>query len=222
MKKFYIFRRVILFLLVCFFLSHCSTARDRTAPSFISGIENDSSDLLIDNYKTATLYVDYTTRIEIDVLFYDLLLRRLYIEDDANNYLFTDKKTTNLKNEATREYNNSFDFFVFVYSDKKVNLESEHSLWKIFLEYTDNNFIASNKSMPIDKKGKLFAFFKKYFYRADRWVELYLVSFPREKQHQNISPNKIALALRGIEGNVQVVWEDTDIFFQSRNLILKK
>ena len=207
---------------LCLVLAGCSTARDRdyTTNLIASDAAKDAgfAALLTERFRTGSVYLDYSTILEVDALYMDLAYRRVFAQEMAKQYFYDDPTRFGEWAKETQEYENFYGFLVVVYSGTGKNLDfgSPSSHWQAFLRDDEGDVLRPNLIKKLYKNDKKLLFLQKYFVPLDRWGELYWIQFP--KLHSTIPQGSqaVELVISGIQGQARLRWEEAPIFLQDK------
>ena len=168
-------------------------------------------------YRNAHFYRDYRPVMIVDALFKDMGYREKFATALKTSFLFSDEKYNGLLKREQNVFNNSFEFVVFLYngSVEKSKLGEEDAQWKIFLRDDDGDLTSPLKITRLKDTDREFQFLGQHIYELDRWVDPYLVSFPKLSKRSinlEVGEKPLELIITSIEGTLRLTWTGQQVY----------
>ncbi|MDX2471226.1 MAG: hypothetical protein QNL04_11700 [SAR324 cluster bacterium] len=214
--------RFFLFLLV-FTLSSCSTGGRNSGGSFSlldsNAAKNDKlQEVLEAKVKTESIYLDYSTEMQVDALYQDLIYRLAYAKELSEVYYLADNAKAKIWRQHTQDYENFYTFVVVLYpgSNKRANFGRPSAEWQAYLKDDEGDLLRPVKIVRLDKKNRELIFLHKYLRPLDRWSQTYLVRFPKLHRNAIEGSHAVKLIISGISGKAVIKFTDLSIFVQDR------
>ena len=164
------------------------------------------------------LYQDYRPVLVADVIFKGADYRKLYIEDMVKGYGLRQKQKDDMVREQRKAYHNRFDFILFLYNGSlnKIDLHKNKSQWKLYLQDDDGDEFLPMEVRKLKHDVPEAIFLKKYVIELDRWVEVYLVSFPKLAKsvlQEQSGEKDFKMTLTSLHGRILLTWKQAQLFY---------
>ncbi len=170
-------------------------------------------------HQNAFLYHNYRTILIVDAIFKDQSYRQHFSKEIANTYFFSPEQAKNLANQQTQHFQNQFEFIVFIYggNNDPLEIDAPTAQWKIYLKDDDGDLLQPIRITKLDDGHQEIRFLQKYIKMPDRWVEKYLIAFPKlSKATIQETPGKspFQFIITSLAGKSVLSWQDNRIFYQ--------
>lgn len=198
----------------------CTTARQRSEEQNLYHVlkfkSSETEQFLDRQYRSGNIYLDYGTVLIVDAIYKDLSYRKRYYEEFSEVYYLEDTAKKELWKKNIEEYQNYYEFLVFIYSGGNDNVDfgNSKSQWQAFLKDDDGDILRPGEIHKLRRDVKEMVYLDKYFYPLDRWTEAYRIRFPRYNAKQVKKDFPFQLVFSGIQGKTVMSWEDSSLFYQ--------
>ncbi len=218
-------RRLFYFILLASFcfLSSCSTGGRNSGGQFSLLDSNEAKNTKLQEtleakVKSESIYLDYSTQMQVDALYQDLIYRIAYAKELSEVYYLADNAKAKIWADHTREYENFYTFVVVLYpgSNKRVDFGKPSDQWQAYLKDDEGDLLRPVKIKRLDKRNRELSFLHKYLRPLDRWSQTYLVQFPKLHRSQVEGSQAVRLIISGIKGKAVIKFTDLSLFVQDR------
>jgi hypothetical protein len=193
-------------------LPACATQKVSLARGPREYIASDYSQVLKRWTRTQSLIVlaDLDDKLTVTATFESYDFRWAYTVKYASDYRLTVRQRRTLLDQALKETDESFDFYIALYGTNRrwQDLSRPNSAWIVRLIDDVGTETAPREIKYVDKPG---AIERRYFPYSSVWRQVFRIHFPKETPdgRPTISPNARWFGLRfaGAEGNEELRWD---------------
>jgi hypothetical protein len=157
------------------------------------------------------VYNRFHTVMLVRATFFNIPFKYAYSMEYAKYYMLNRKAFKKMLKKSYSKAAKYTKFFVSVYTpEKKYNdLDSNRSIWMIYLVNNKSQSVLPLEIKPSEQKK---VFFKTFFPYITRWSRQYIIEFPKyynkKKDELIISPHTkwIKLVIAGVNGKAELKW----------------
>ncbi len=181
-------------------------------------LDADTEELFSKVHRFGFLYQDYRPVLVADVIFKGADYRKLYANNIVEGYGLRQKQSDDILREQRKSYHNRFEFVLFLYNGSldNIDLHKAKSQWKLYLQDDDGDELLPMEVRKLKHDAPEAIFLKKYMIELDRWVEVYLVSFPKLAKavlQEESGTKDFQMTLTSLNGRILLEWKQSQLFY---------
>lgn len=169
-------------------------------------------------HRNGKIYQDYATVMLVDGLLKDQRYREKFVEDLGSSFVLDEQSIAQAKKQQADLNDTRFEALIFFYQQDKnaPELHEEDTLWKVYFIDDDGHLYRPLKLVELEPHHREVVFLKKQLISVDRWVKIYLATFPKLNKkalNQPLGDKPLKILITGLQGKVEMVWKDVEIFY---------